>query len=95
VTVQIVNPCFGVGEVVEAAVTPPPATASGAGHVALLSNAKPNADELLTGIATRLGEQLGVEWRLFAKPDPAHPAPPAMLQEVAAHSSLALVAIGD
>jgi hypothetical protein len=87
---RVVNPTFGLTETIDrAAVTRLP---SATDNVRFLSNAKPNATELLSGLAGALGRGDGP---VFAKSDPSRGAAPELLDEIAAGGSVALVAIGD
>jgi hypothetical protein len=88
---RIVNPTFARAEAVE--VQSGGRRSASTTALVLLSNAKPNATELLTGIAgaySRLSEV-----SLFSKLDPSRGAPADLLDEVARGGSRALVAIGD
>jgi hypothetical protein len=59
----------------------------------LLSNSKPNADKLITGVAEQLWGQTVIP--LFAKPVAAVRADDQLLDEIAAGFDAALVALGD
>jgi len=88
---RIVNPTFARAEMV--VVQADHGRQASTATLALLSNAKPNATELLTGIA---GVYSGLsEVSLFSKQDPSRGAPVDLLDEVARGGSRALVAIGD
>ena len=64
-----------------------------AGRVCLLSNAKPNASELLLGLARDVPGLHGAP--LFAKQSASLPAPDALLDRIADDFDTALVAIAD
>ena len=63
------------------------------GQVCLLSNSKPNANELLRSVASAIPALRGAS--LFAKPFSSLPAPPELLDRLARDFDAALVAIGD
>ncbi len=63
------------------------------GKVCLLSNAKPNASALLTGVAARFGQLQAAP--LFTKPGASRPASPELLDRIAKEFDAVLVAIGD
>lgn len=87
---RIINPTFGRDAIFErssAAARP-----TGAARLSLLSNAKPNATELLAGVASAFA---GGDAPLFSKTDPSRGAAGDLLDEMARGGSLALVAIGD
>lgn len=90
--IRIVNPTFGLSEFEEQ-----PAESAGvrAPGLTLLSNAKPNATELLEGIAEALRGRIPGHVRLHAKNNPTTSAPGSLLHEVAKKGSFALVAIAD
>jgi hypothetical protein len=64
--------------------------------IALVSNSKPNARELLAGIRDKLGTSRQVEnIKFLAKNSASQPAPKDLLDEVAANYRGALLAIAD
>ena len=64
--------------------------------IALVSNAKPNARELLDGIRAKLGAIRPVEnIEFLAKNSASQPAPKDLLEELAAKYRGALLAIAD
>jgi thioredoxin reductase (NADPH) len=91
---RVVDPTFGHG-----GLTPielPEGSQSGPRTgIALLSNAKPNASELLTGIGAYLAGVLGREPVLVAKDNPSRGADDQVLNGIARDAEYALVAIGD
>lgn len=65
-------------------------------RVAVLDNSKWNAGALLRGTATLLGEQNHfTEVNYYVKESFSLSATPEMLDEIAAHNDVALIAIGD
>jgi len=88
---RIVNPTFGRSEVVD--LVAGEATVVGGARLSLLSNAKPNATEILLGIATTV--EGSAEVPLFSLSDPSRGAAGDLLDEMARGGSLALVAIAD
>jgi hypothetical protein len=92
---RIVNPTFGVsaagGETV--AIKPVDWRAD---SIALFSNSKPNARELLDGIRAKLGAFRPVDnIEFLSKNSASQPAPKDLLEEVAAKYRGALLAIAD
>ncbi|MFT5447146.1 MAG: hypothetical protein ACI9DC_002321 [Gammaproteobacteria bacterium] len=64
--------------------------------IALFSNAKPNARELLEGVRERLGSFRRIDnIDYVAKESVSQPAPPALLEHVAQNYRAALMAIAD
>jgi hypothetical protein len=64
--------------------------------IALISNSKPNARELLAGVRAKLGASRAIDnIDFFAKNSASQPAPKDLLQEVAAKYRGALLAIAD
>ena len=64
--------------------------------IALISNSKPNARELLWGIRDKLSAHRQVEnIKFLAKNSASQPAPKELLQEVAANYKAAMLALGD
>ena len=64
--------------------------------IALVSNSKPNARELLDGIRAKLGAHRPVDnIEFLAKNSASQPAPKELLQEVATNYRAALLALGD
>lgn len=64
--------------------------------IGLLSNAKPNANELLQGIANRLvSSHVVAGSELVAKPNSATPAPPDTIDYLAQRYQLVLAGTGD
>lgn len=64
--------------------------------IALVSNSKPNARELLWGVRDKLSAHRQVEnIKFLAKNSASQPAPKDLLQEIAANYKGALLALGD
>ncbi len=64
--------------------------------IVLFSNHKPNARELLEGVRARLGTVRRIDNVDFIhKNSASQPAPPEMIEAVAAKYSAALLALGD
>lgn len=64
--------------------------------VGLVDNGKANAAELLKKVADRLAEKHpGLQFKYYRKPELSKPAPPALLDQLAAECDVALVGIGD
>jgi len=64
--------------------------------IALISNSKPNARELLDGIRTKLGAHRQIEnIKFLAKNSASQPAPKDLIQEVATNYKAAILALGD
>ena len=92
---RIVNPTFGVSATSAEKVALKPVNWK-TDAIALVSNSKPNARELLDGIRAKLGAVRTVEnIEFLAKNSASQPAPKELLQEVAANYQAALLALGD
>lgn len=94
---RIVNPSFGVQ---------PEGTAKQAGSaaatdwlkdpIAIISNSKPNAQELLMGLRDAMGAYRSVDnIDYMFKDSAAQPAPPELIAKVAADYKGAIVALAD
>jgi hypothetical protein len=70
---------------------------SGEIHVlGLLDNGKPNSDQVLRRVAALLSERRPeLQVKYYRKPGAYRPAPPALLDQVAAECDSVLVGIGD
>ena len=92
---RIVNPTFGVSAATgEQLVTQP--LDWGKDPIALFSNSKPNARELMDGVKDKLSKFRSVDNVDFIyKPSASQPATAAMLDEVAQKYRAALLALGD
>ncbi len=92
---RIVNPTFGLSAAAGEKV-PLKAVNWKSDAIALVSNSKPNARELLDGIRSKLGAFRPVDNIDFlAKNSASQPAPKDLLEEVAAKYRGALLAIAD
>ena len=64
--------------------------------IALITNAKPNARELLEGIRSKLGTVRPIDnVAFFGKDSASQPAPAALYDEVAKNYKAALLALAD
>ena len=92
---RIVNPSFGLSATTGEKIALKPVNwASDA--IALLSNSKPNARELLAGIREKLGATRKIDNIDFlSKNSASQPAPKDVIQEIAAKYRGALLAIAD
>jgi len=92
---RIYNPSFGVSATSAEKVALKPVNWK-TDAIALVSNSKPNARELLDGIRTKLGASRQVEnIKFLAKNSASQPAPKDLIEEVAANYRGALLAIAD
>ncbi len=92
---RIINPSFGLAPASTEKVV------SGAvdwrrDPIALFSNSKPNAKELLEGLKAKFGSIRSVENIEYLTKDTAsRPAPPEMIDQVSKKYRAALLALGD
>ena len=92
---RIVNPSFGVSATSGEKVALKPVNWA-TDAIALVSNSKPNARELLAGIREKLGANRKIDNIDFlAKNSASQPAPKDVIEEVAAKYRGALLAIAD
>lgn len=92
---RIVNPTFGQSAAGGEKIALKPVNWK-TDAIALISNSKPNARELLEGIRAKLGAHRQVEnIKFLAKNSASQPAPKELLQEVATNYKAALLALGD
>jgi hypothetical protein len=92
---RIYNPSFGLSATTKETVTLKPVNWM-TDAIALVSNSKPNARELLMGVRDKLGAHRQVEnIKFLAKNSASQPAPKELLQEVATNYKAALLALGD
>ena len=92
---RIVNPSFGVSATSAEKVALKPVNWK-TDAIALFSNSKPNARELLEGVKAKLGAFRPIDNIDFvAKNSASQPAPRNVLEEVAAKYRGALLAIAD
>jgi len=92
---RIVNPSFGVSATSGEKVALKPINWA-TDAIALVSNSKPNARELLAGIREKLGATRQIDnINFLAKNSASQPAPADVIEEVAAKYRGALLAIAD
>ena len=92
---RIVNPSFGISATSAEKVTLKPVNWA-TDAIALVSNSKPNARELLAGIRDKLSGLRPVDNMDFlSKNSASQPAPKDLLEKVAANYRGALLAIAD
>ena len=92
---RIYNPSFGLSATTREQVALKPVNWA-TDAIALVSNSKPNARELLWGIRDKLSAHRQVEnIKFLAKNSASQPAPKELLQEVATNYKAALLALGD
>jgi len=92
---RIVNPTFGLAAASGETVALKPVNWK-ADAIALFSNSKPNARELLDGIRQKLGAFRPIDNIKFeAKNSASQPAPKDLIEKVAANYRGALLAIAD
>jgi hypothetical protein len=92
---RIYNPSFGLSATSNEKVTLKPVNWM-TDAIALMSNSKPNARELLMGVRDKLSAHRRVEnIKFLAKNSASQPAPKELLQEVATNYKAALLALGD
>jgi len=92
---RIVNPTFGLSATSAEKVALKPVNWK-TDAIALVSNSKPNARELLAGVRRKLGAFRNVDNIDFlSKNSASQPAPKDLLEQVAANYRGALLAIAD
>ena len=92
---RIVNPSFGLSAAAGATVALKPVNWK-TDAIALVSNSKPNARELLSGIRDKLSAFRAVDNIDFlSKNSASQPAPKDLMEKVAANYRGALLAIAD
>jgi nucleotide-binding universal stress UspA family protein len=92
---RIVNPTFGLSAAGGEKIALKPVNWK-TDAIALISNSKPNARELLEGVRARLGAHRQIDnIKFHAKNSASQPAPKELLQEVAKNYKAALLALGD
>jgi len=92
---RIVNPTFGLSAAAGQKVALKPVNWK-TDAIALVSNSKPNARELLWGVRDKLGAHRQVEnIKFLAKNSASQPAPKELLQEIATNYKAAILALGD
>ncbi len=92
---RIVNPSFGLSATTGEKIALKPVNWA-TDAIALVSNSKPNARELLAGIREKLGANRNIDNIDFlSKNSASQPAPKDVIEEVAAKYRGALLAIAD
>ena len=92
---RIVNPTFGISAAADEKLTGQPLDWLN-DPIALFSNSKPNARELMDGLKARLSAVRSVDNIDFIyKPSASQPASAAVIDEVAHKYRAALLALGD
>lgn len=92
---RIVNPSFGLSATTGEKIALKPVNWA-TDAIALVSNSKPNARELLAGIREKLGATRKIDNIDFlSKNSASQPAPKDVIQEIAAKYRGALLAIAD
>lgn len=92
---RIVNPSFGLSATTGEKIALKPVNWA-TDAIALMSNSKPNARELLAGIRDKLGATRKIDNIDFlSKNSASQPAPKDVIQEIAAKYRGALLAIAD
>ena len=92
---RVVNPSFGVSATSGEKVALKPINWA-TDAIALVSNSKPNARELLAGIREKLGATRNIDnIEFLSKNSASQPAPKDVIEEVAAKYRGALLAIAD
>ncbi len=93
---RIVNPSFGLQPETDR----PSGSAAGTDWskdpIAIISNSKPNAQELLMGVRKLMGEFRSIDnIDYLYKDSAAQPAPPELIEKVAKNYKGAIVALAD
>lgn len=92
---RIVNPTFGLSAAGGEKIALKPINWA-TDPIALLSNSKPNARELLEGIRAKLGANRPIDnVQFYLKNSASQPAPKEQIAEVAAKYRGAILALGD
>ena len=92
---RIYNPSFGMAAAGGPAVALKPVNWA-TDAIALISNSKPNARELLAGIRDKLGATRKIDnIEFLAKNSASQPAPKDLIEAVAKKYRAALLALGD
>ncbi len=95
---RIVNPSFGLPEAADNASGPDVAANAdwGKDPIAIMSNSKPNARELLEGVRDQMAayRETGNIDYMF-KDSAAQPAPPELIDQIAAKYKGAIVGLAD
>ena len=92
---RFINPSFGVSATSKEKIALKPVNWA-TDAIALVSNSKPNARELLSGIRDKLGAFRPIDnIEFLSKNSASQPAPPEMINEVVRKYRIALLALGD
>ena len=92
---RIVNPSYGVSTANDEVMAGQPLNWL-KDPIALFSNSKPNAHELMDGLRSKLSAVRAVDnIEFIAKPSASQPATDAIIDEVAQKYRAALLALGD
>jgi len=92
---RIFNPSFGHSATTAEKVTLKPVNWQ-TDAIAMISNSKPNARELLEGIRAKMGAHRQIDnIRFMAKNSASQPAPKELILDVAKNYRAAIVALGD
>lgn len=92
---RIVNPSFGLEDVSDAKKADR-ATDWRQDPIAIISNSKPNAQELLEGVRTHMGDFRATDnIDYMFKDSEAQPAPPELIDRVASEYKGAILALAD
>ena len=92
---RIVNPTFGLAAAAGPTVALKPINWA-TDAIALMSNSKPNARELLEGMKAKLGGFRNIDNIVYhAKNSASQPAPKDQIEHIAANFKGALLALGD
>lgn len=93
---RIINPSFGLQNDAAGAKAEAAATDWAKDPIAIISNSKPNAQELLTGVRDLMGAFRATEnIDYLSKDSAAQPAPPELIDQVAQNYKGAIVALAD
>lgn len=95
---RIVNPSFGLPEGGENSTDSGVALAADWGRdpIAIVSNSKPNARELLDGLRTQMGAFRSIDnIDYLFKDSAAQPAPPELIDRIAQNYKGAILALAD
>jgi hypothetical protein len=92
---RIFNPSFGLSAASTEKVALKPVNWK-TDAIALISNSKPNARELLEGMRSKMSAHRQVEnIKFMAKNSASQPAPKELIQDVAKNYRAAILALGD
>ena len=93
---RIINPSFGLAPASGGETAKTGSVDWRQDRIALFSNSKPNAKELLEGLRDRFGQlrsTAGIDY--FHKDTASRPAPDAMIENISQKYRAALLALGD